>query len=70
MEGFIEFILQFGNLNKQQINLITKKATETELRKESIFLKREKFHDRLVSFWKESFAFAITTTKAKKLRTI
>jgi len=37
MEQFIEYILQFGNLNKQQIDLITKKATETELRKGEYF---------------------------------
>ncbi|SRR5690606_13708227 len=33
MEKFIEYILQFGNLNKQQIDLIKSKATEVELQK-------------------------------------
>lgn len=37
MEKFIEYILQFGNLNKQQIDLITSKATETELRKDEYY---------------------------------
>ena len=37
MEELIEFILQFGNLNKQQINLVTNKVTELELRKDEYF---------------------------------
>lgn len=37
MKEFIEYILQFGSLNSQQINLIKEKATELELRKEAYF---------------------------------
>lgn len=37
MKELIEYILQFGNLNQQQIDLILKKATELELRKEEYF---------------------------------
>jgi len=37
MEELIAYILQFGNLNKQQIALISKKATETELLKDAYF---------------------------------
>lgn len=37
MEQFIEYILQFGNLNKQQIDLIKSKATETELHKDDYY---------------------------------
>lgn len=33
MEQFIDYIMQFGDLNKQQIDLITRKGTEIELRK-------------------------------------
>lgn len=33
MEKLIEYLLQFGNLNQQQINLIKSKATEIELHK-------------------------------------
>jgi CRP-like cAMP-binding protein len=33
----IEYILQFGSLNQQQIDLISKKATELELRKDEYF---------------------------------
>jgi len=37
MKEFIEHILQFGNLNTQQINLIRSKASETELKKDEYF---------------------------------
>ncbi|MES2649002.1 MAG: Crp/Fnr family transcriptional regulator [Bacteroidota bacterium] len=37
MNEFINYILQFGNLNQQQIDLITNKAIEQELEKESYF---------------------------------
>ncbi len=37
MDTFIEYVLQFGNLNKQQIDLITSKAAEIELHKDDYF---------------------------------
>jgi CRP-like cAMP-binding protein len=37
MEDFIEYILQFGDLNNQQIRLITSKGKETELKKDEYF---------------------------------
>lgn len=37
MEKFINYVLQFGNLNKQQIDLITSKAKEIELRKDEFY---------------------------------
>jgi len=37
MEKFIEYILRFGNLNKQQIDLIKSKASEIELRKDDYY---------------------------------
>lgn len=37
MKEFIDYILQFGSLNKQQIELITKKSKEIEIRKEEYF---------------------------------
>ena len=37
MKEFIDYILQFGHLNKQQIDLITSKATELDLRKDEYF---------------------------------
>jgi hypothetical protein len=37
MNAFVDYILQFGNLNKQQINLILSKTTELHLKKEQYF---------------------------------
>jgi len=37
MKEFIEYILQVGNLNQRQIDFISKKATETELRRYEYF---------------------------------
>ena len=37
MEALIDYLLQFGNLNKQQIDFITSKSTELALRKEEYF---------------------------------
>jgi CRP-like cAMP-binding protein len=37
MEELIEYILQFGNLNKQQIDLIASKVKEIELEKDEYF---------------------------------
>jgi CRP-like cAMP-binding protein len=37
MKEFIDYILQFGDLNKQQTDLIISKATKLELRKDEYF---------------------------------
>lgn len=37
MKEFIDYILQFGNLNQQQIELISKKANELELHKDEYY---------------------------------
>jgi|SRR5690606_5047053 len=37
MDEFIEYFLQFGHLNKQQVDLIKSKATEIELRKDDYY---------------------------------
>ena len=37
MKELVNFILQYGNLNQQQIELITGKATELEIRKDEYF---------------------------------
>lgn len=37
MKEFVTYLLQFGNLNQQQIDLISSKATELELPKDSYF---------------------------------
>ena len=48
MEELIDYILQFGNLNKQQIDLITGKANEKELRKDDYFAEAEKMFNQVV----------------------
>jgi CRP-like cAMP-binding protein len=47
VEKFIEYILQFGNLNQQQIDLIKSKSTETELRKDDYFWEAGKVVNRI-----------------------
>jgi len=42
MERFIEYVLQFGDLNKQQIDLITKNGTYLKLHKGDYFSKAGK----------------------------
>lgn len=37
MKDFVNYILQFGELNKHQIDLVTSKATKAELAKEAYF---------------------------------
>ncbi|MBT1705775.1 Crp/Fnr family transcriptional regulator [Chryseosolibacter indicus] len=37
MKELINYVLQFGNLNQQQIDLITSKATELQLQKDAYF---------------------------------
>ena len=37
MKEFIEYVLKFGILNQQQIDLVVSKATEIELAKDSYF---------------------------------
>lgn len=47
MKEFIEYILQFGNLNTQQIDLISKKATELDLKKDEYFSEAGKIAEQV-----------------------
>lgn len=42
MEELINFLLQFGKLNQQQIDLITSKTTELDLKKDEYFIEAGK----------------------------
>lgn len=42
MKEFIEYILQFGNLNQQQIDFISKKAKEAAFQKDEYFVEAGK----------------------------
>ena len=48
MKELINFLLQFGNLNQQQIDLITSKTTEFELKKDEYFVEAGKMFDQVV----------------------
>lgn len=37
MDEMVEYVLQFGNLNRQQIDVITEKSQKLELKKEDYF---------------------------------
>lgn len=67
MEEFIEYILQFGNLNKQQIDLIQRKATEVHYRKDEYFSEAGKI-PRQVGFLLEGiFRFCYYNNKGEEI---
>lgn len=67
MEEFIEYILQFGNLNKQQIDLIQRKATEIRVRKDEYFSEAGKI-PRQVGFLLEGiFRFCYYNNKGEEI---
>lgn len=67
MEKFIEYILQFGNLNKQQIDLIKSKAKEIELSKDEYLSEAGKI-PRQVGFVLEGvFRFCYYNNKGEEI---
>ena len=70
MEKFIEYVMQFGNLNKQQIDLIKSKATEIELRKDDYYWEAGKTVRQIGFLTEGIIRVFITITKAKKLHVI
>lgn len=48
MEELIKYILQFGHLNQQQIDLITSKASETELCKDEYLVEAGKMFNEII----------------------
>ena len=70
MKELANYILQFGNLNQQQIALITNRTTELEIKKNDYFVEAGKCSTKSFSFWRVFYVFAITTTKAKKSQSI
>src|SRR6478736_3810256 len=67
MEEFIEYILQFGNLNKQQIDLIKSKATEIKLHKDEYLSEAGKI-PRQVGFVLEGiFRFCYYNNKGEEI---
>lgn len=67
MEELIAYIMQFGNLNKQQIDLIKSKATVRELRKDEYFSEAGKI-PRQVGFVLEGiFRFCYYNNKGEEI---
>lgn len=67
MEELIEYILQFGSLNKQQVDLIRQKATEISLRKGEYFSEAGKI-PRQVGFVLEGiFRFCYYNNKGEEI---
>lgn len=67
MENLIEYILQFGNLNKQQIELIKSKAIEIEVRKDEYLSEAGKI-PRQVGFVLEGiFRFCYYNNKGEEI---
>lgn len=67
MEKLIEYILQFGNLNKQQIELIRSKVTERELGKDEYLSEAGKI-PRQVGFVTEGiFRFCYYNNKGEEI---
>ncbi|WP_026997690.1 Crp/Fnr family transcriptional regulator [Flectobacillus major] len=48
MKELVNYILQFGNLNQQQIDLITSKTTELEIKKNDYFVEAGKMFNQVV----------------------
>jgi len=67
VKEFVNYLLQFGNLNQHQIDLITSKATVMELRKEEYFSEAEKI-PRYVGFVLEGvFRFCYYNNKGEEV---
>jgi CRP-like cAMP-binding protein len=67
MNEFIDYILQFGNLNKQQIDFITNKATRLELHKDEYFSEAGKI-PKYVGFVLEGvFRFCYYNNKGQEI---
>lgn len=67
MEKFIEYILQFGNLNKQQIDLITSKITETTLCKEAYFAEAGKIFSQVAFILKGILRICYYNNKGEEI---
>ena len=69
MKELIEYILQFGNLNQQQIKLVSKKMTELELNKGEYFSEAGKI-PRRIGFVLDYKSFEANITSAEYLQAV
>jgi len=67
MKDFIDYILQFGDLNKQQIDLITSKATRLDLRKDEYFSEAGKIPKKVGFILKGVVRFCYYNNKGQEI---
>ncbi|MCU7616311.1 Crp/Fnr family transcriptional regulator [Chryseobacterium sp. PBS4-4] len=67
MKEFIDYILQFGDLNKQQIDLITSKATRLDLRKDEYFSEAGKIPKQVGFILKGVVRFCYYNNKGQEI---
>lgn len=67
MKEFIDYILQFGNLNKQQTDLIVSKATGLELRKGEYFSEAGKIPRQMGFILEGVFRFCYYNNKGEEI---
>ncbi|WP_299183044.1 Crp/Fnr family transcriptional regulator [uncultured Chryseobacterium sp.] len=67
MEKLIEYILQFGNLNQQQIDFVKSKATELELKKDDYFSEAGKIPRQMGFVLEGIFRFCYYNNKGEEI---
>jgi CRP-like cAMP-binding protein len=67
MKEFIDYILQFGDLNKQQIDLITSKATRLDLHKDEYFSEAGKIPKQVGFILKGVVRFCYYNNKGQEI---
>lgn len=67
MDEFLEYVLRFGTLNKQQIELIASKATELELRKDDYFSEAGKIPRQVGFLLQGIFRFCYYNNKGEEV---
>ena len=67
MKEFIDYILQFGDLNRQQIDLITSKATRLDLRKDEYFSEAGKIPKQVGFILKGVVRFCYYNNKGQEI---
>lgn len=67
MKELINYLLQFGNLNQQQIDLITSKTTELELKKDDYFVEAGKMFNQVVFIWEGILRICYYNNKGEEI---
>ncbi|MET3037567.1 Crp/Fnr family transcriptional regulator [Chryseobacterium sp. NRRL B-14859] len=67
MKELIDFLLQYGNLNQQQIDLIISKASESELKKDDYFVEAGKMFNQVVFILEGVFRICYYNNKGEEI---